>query len=69
MIATVIYPLAAGAAAVNIFFASLMLPVLNLPTLSPISAVLAGIVTGIPFALVVARWLRGLIDKAEDEAE
>ncbi|MCP5087567.1 MAG: hypothetical protein GY952_12280 [Rhodobacteraceae bacterium] len=68
MIATVIYPLAAGAAAVNIFFASLLLQALNLSALSPISAVLAGAVAGIPFAFVAARWLRGLIDRAEDEA-
>ncbi len=67
-IGVVIYPLAVGAAAVNVFFAGLMGQAVGLQALSPVAACLAGVVVGAPFAWIVARWLRGLIDKAEDEA-
>ena len=66
-ISVVIYPLTMGAAAVNIFFAALMLQAIGWSALSPRAAILAGAVAGAPLAWIAARWLRGMIDKAEDE--
>ena len=65
-LAVLMYPFAAGAAAVNLFFLSLMGQALGLRALSTSEAVIGGIVLGVPFAWIAGKWLRGLIDEAED---
>lgn len=66
-IAVVVYLPAAGAAAVNIFFLSLMLQRIGLTALSPVASLLWGAIFGVPFAWVGGRWFRQMIDKAESD--
>jgi hypothetical protein len=59
-----IYPFAAGAAAVNLFFLSLILSWVGLPVLAPVHAVLGGLLLGLPATWAFARHLRRLMAKA-----
>lgn len=68
LLAVVLYPLAAGAAAVNLFFLTLMTQAIGLNALTPMQSILGGMILGVPFAWVAGKWMRGLIDTAEDEA-
>ncbi len=65
-ISLVVYLPAAGAAAVNIFFLSLLLQRFGLAALSPVMSVFLGAIFGVPFAWVGGRWFRHMIDKAEN---
>ena len=69
LLALLLYPFAAGAAYVNLFFLFLMLQVMGLSALSTWQSVLGGLLLGLPCAWVAARWLRGLIDHAEAAAD
>jgi hypothetical protein len=60
-----IYPFAAGAAAVNLFFLSLILSWVGLPVLAPVHAVLGGLLLGLPATWAFARHLRRLMAKAD----
>ena len=60
-----IYPFAAGAAAVNLFFLSLVLSWVGLPVLAPVHAVLGGLLLGLPATWAFARHLRRLMAKAD----
>jgi membrane protein implicated in regulation of membrane protease activity len=64
-IALVLYPLAAGAAAVNVFFLGLIVHAIGVPNFSPWISVVAGLILGVPFAWVAGRYFRRLIDEAE----
>jgi hypothetical protein len=64
-LAAVCYPVAVGAVAVNLFFASLLGQAIGWPAIPPTIAVLCGVVGGIPAAWVTGRWFRGKIDEAE----
>ncbi len=59
-----LYPFGAGAAAVNIFFASLIGSWLGLPVLSPVYSVLGGAILGLPLTVMFARHIRRLMDKS-----
>lgn len=65
-LAVVLYPFAAGAVAINLFLLGLMWQAIGLPALSPVMSVLLGLPLGIPATWAAARWVRGLIDEAED---
>lgn len=65
LIAVPLYPLAAGAAAVNLFFLSLLGRALGWPELSPVRAVGWGALLGVPAALWFARRMRRLMDEAD----
>lgn len=67
-VALVLYPLAAGAAAVNLFFLFLVLQAVGLRALTPIESIVGGIILAVPFAWISGKWMRGLIDQAEDDA-
>lgn len=60
-----LYPFGAGAAAVNIFFASLIGSWLGLPVLSPVTSLLGGAVFGLPLTLLFVNHIRKLIEKAK----
>lgn len=62
-----VYPFAAGAAAVNLFFLSLVLSWVGLPVLTPNLSVVGGLVIGLPAAWAFARHIRRLIAKADQE--
>lgn len=64
-IAVVLYPFAAGAAAINVFFLGLVGQAMSLPALSPSTSVLIGVVLGLPLAWIAARWVERLIERAE----
>lgn len=60
-----VYPFAAGAAAVNLFFLSLIFSWLGAPVLSPGLSVVGGLVLGAPAAFAFARHIRRLMAKAD----
>ncbi len=64
-IAAVLYPFAAGAAAVNVFFLGLIAQAISLPALSPCRSIPTGLVLGLPLAWLAARWVARLIARAE----
>ncbi len=64
-IALVLYPFAAGAAAVNIFFLGLIGQALSLSALSPVASLGIGLVLGLPLAWIAALWVQRLIARAE----
>ncbi len=65
LLAVALYPLAAGAAAVNLFFLALLGRSVGGPDPSPVSAWAWGVVLGVPVAFWFARWLRSLMDEAD----
>jgi hypothetical protein len=62
-----VYPFAAGAAAVNLFFLSLVLNWVGLPVLAPGLAVVGGLAVGLPAAVAFASHIRQLMAKADAE--
>jgi hypothetical protein len=64
-IALVLYPFAAGALGVNVFFASLIGSWLGGPVLPTGCAMAIGCVIGVPAAFAFARHIRQLMDKAD----
>lgn len=62
-----VYPFAAGAAAVNLFFLSLILSWIGLPVLSPGLSVVGGLGLGLPAAIVFAGHIRRLMARADRE--
>lgn len=60
-----LYPFAAGAAAVNLFFASLIGSWMGLPVLSPYWSVAGGALLGWPATLWFARHICRLMAEAE----
>lgn len=63
-IAMVLYPFGAGAAAVNVFFASLIGSWVGLPVLSPVWSIGLGCIIGAPATLAFSRHIRRLMDEA-----
>lgn len=68
-IALVLYPFGAGAAAVNVFFASLIFSWIGGPVLSTAVSILAGCVIGLPVTWYFARYIRHLMDVADGTPE
>jgi len=66
-IALVLYPFGVGAAAVNVFFASLIFSWLGGPVLSTGWSILLGCVIGAPATWWFARHIRRLIDIADTQ--
>ncbi len=64
-IALVLYPFGAGAAAVNVFFASLILSWVGGPVLGTGWSLLLGAVIGAPATWFFARHIRHLMDEAD----
>ena len=66
-IALVLYPFGAGAAAVNVFFASLIGSWVGLPVVPPVWSIAIGCVIGIPATWAFARHLRTLMKEANHD--
>ncbi|RVT81819.1 hypothetical protein DXV76_19185 [Rhodobacteraceae bacterium CCMM004] len=64
-LAVLLYPLAAGAVAINVFMLALMGRALGIPDLSPVASVLLGLALGVPAAWATGRWVRRLMDEAD----
>ncbi|WP_299675607.1 hypothetical protein [uncultured Roseobacter sp.] len=65
-LALLLYPFAAGAVAINLFMLGLMAPVVGLRSLAPITAVKWSIGLGVPATWATGRWLRHLMDQADE---
>lgn len=63
-LAILLYPFAAVAVAINLFMLSLIGLAVGLPSLSPVAALLASAVLGVPATWLAGRWVRGLLDEA-----
>lgn len=68
-IALALYPFGAGAAAVNVFFASLILSWIGGPVLSTALSIALGCLIGAPATWYFARHIRHLMDVADAGAE
>ncbi|SLN57997.1 hypothetical protein TRL7639_03187 [Falsiruegeria litorea R37] len=68
-IAIALYPFGAGAAAVNVFFASLIFSWVGGPVLSTSLSILIGAILGVPATWYFARHIRHLMDVAEERSE
>lgn len=66
-LAVLLYPLAAGAVAINVFMLALMGRAIGFEELSPVASVLAGLLLGVPAAWATGRWVRGLMDEADGQ--
>jgi hypothetical protein len=60
-----LYPFGAGAAAVNLFFASLVFSWLGWRVLTPYEAVAGGLVLGLPATWAFACHMRRLVEQAD----
>ena len=67
-IALALYPFGAGAAAVNVFLASLIFSWIGGPVLSAELSILIGAVLGIPATWYFAKHIRHLMDTADGRA-
>lgn len=64
-LALVLYPFAAGAVAINLFMACLVLPVFGIDPIRPITALTWSIPLGVPATWAFACWVRRLMDEAD----
>jgi hypothetical protein len=64
-LALLLYPFAATAVAINLFMIALIGLSVGLPSLSPLGALAAGAVLGVPASHWAGRRLRALIDEAD----
>lgn len=67
MIFALLYPLGAGAVAINAFFASLIASSVGARVLTPVEACFAGLLLGVPATYAFARHIAGLIRRADSE--
>lgn len=65
-LAILLYPFAATAVAINLFMLALIGRAVGLPSLSPMAALLGAVVLGLPATWLSGRWVRSLLDQAED---
>lgn len=64
-IAVALYPFGAGAAAVNVFFASLIMSWIGGPILSTKLSIVLGCIIGVPATWYFARHIRHLMDVSD----
>ena len=64
-LAVVLYPFTAAAVAINLFMLGLMWQALGLPAISPVNALILAVPLGVPATILVARWVRRLMDEAD----
>lgn len=65
-LALLLYVFAAGAVAINLFMLGLMLQTFGLAALSPVATLIVSVPLGIPAAWLSGRWVRRLLDEAEN---
>lgn len=64
-LAILLYPATALAVAINLFLAGLIAHGVGFGVIEPVTALLWSIPLGVPAALLVGRWVRGLMDEAD----
>lgn len=60
-----LYPFSAGAVAINLFMLALMGQAIGLTAISPVTAVIWGLILGVPATWAAGKWARHLIDQAD----
>ncbi|MBU3030581.1 hypothetical protein [Paracoccus marinaquae] len=65
-LALLLYVFAAAAVAINLFMLGLMMQAFGFTALSPVRTLLISIPLGIPAAWAAGRWVRHLLDEAEE---
>lgn len=65
-LAILFYPFTAAAVAINLFLLALMGQAIGLPALSPVTCLWLSLPLGVPATWLVARWVRGLMDEADE---
>jgi len=60
-----LYPFTAAAVAINLFLLGLLGQSVGLPALSPLQSLVWALPLGLPATWAVARWVQGLIARAE----
>lgn len=65
-LAILFYPFAAATVAINLFLLGLMWQAIGWPAIPPVTAVLLSIPLGIPATWAAGKWVRGLMDEADD---
>ena len=65
-LALLLYPFVAAAVAINLFLLSLLGQFVGLPVMSPVTAMIASTGLGLPATWLSGKWVRKLIDEAED---
>ncbi len=65
-LAVLLYPFAAAAVAINLFMLSLVGRAVGIPSLSPLAALGLSVFLGVPAAWLSGRWVRRLLDAAEE---
>ncbi|MEW2918323.1 hypothetical protein AB1A64_14730 [Ruegeria sp. ANG10] len=65
-LAILLYPATALTVAINLFLAGLVANGMGLGVIEPVSAILWSIPLGLPASWLAGRWLRGLMDEADD---
>ena len=65
-LALLLYPFATGAVAINLYMLGLMWQALGIPALSPILTLWLSVPLGIPATWAAGRWVRHLMDEADD---
>ncbi len=65
-LAILLYPATALTVAINLFLAGLILHSAGFGAIGPVSAILWSIPLGVPAAWLAGRWVRGLMDEADD---
>ena len=68
LIFALLYPLGAGAVAINAFFASLLAAWAGARVLTPVESCLVGVVLGLPATYAFARHVNALVRRADAEA-
>ncbi len=64
-LSVLLYPLPAGAVAINLFMLFLMLQALGAAAISPVPAIYWGLILGIPAGWASGKWARHLMDEAD----
>jgi len=63
--ALALYPFAAGAVAIDVFFVGLMAQAVDAPAIGPVASLALGGVLGAPAGWLSGRWVRRLMDEAD----
>lgn len=64
-----LYPLGAGTAAINLYFAGLLLSWLDMAVPSPGWAIFLGCILGVPLTWLFARHIKNLMNRADAGAD
>ena len=65
-LAILLYPATALTVAINLFLAGLIANSAGFGVITPVAAILWSIPLGVPAAWLAGRWLRGLMDEADE---